>query len=196
MDSRTFNASIPFALAVIAIVVGLLVDHAIVLSVCFAFLVFVIPVCFFVALEWIRHREPPEISLSPLMPTRAERELRRNLRNRRKLTDDEFYSACYANSGVSKTSIASIRTILSEQIGMDLSALLPHDDLNLIDPELEWSIIIDEFEREFEIRFTDSELEKGPATFDFFVQHLINNKPCPKSPDNQRMNRSRRQRGN
>jgi hypothetical protein len=177
MNSRTLAASIPFVLALIAFAGALFVDHPIVFAICFTILIFDIPVCLFVGWDWLRTGEPPEINLSPMIPSRAERELIRNLRTRPKLADDEFYSTFYAESGVSKTSIASIRAILSEQIGMDLSALLPHDDLILIDPEMDWSIIIDEIEREFDVRFTDSELEGGPATFDFFVQHLLNQKP-------------------
>ena len=179
MDSRTLTASVPFALALLALLVALLVDHPVVFAVCFTILIFDVPVCFFVGWDWIRTGETPEINLSPLIPCRAERELMRNLRTRPKLTDDEFCSTFYADSHISKSSITSIRTILSEQIGMDLSALLPHDDMTLIDPEMDWSMIIDEIEREFDIRFTDSEIESGTATFDFFVQRLLNKKPTP-----------------
>ena len=160
----------------IANAVAMLVDHPMAFAVCFAFLVFDIPVCFFVGWDWIRSGEPPEVNLSPLIPSRAERELARNMRSRPKLTVDEFYTSFYADSGVSKKSINSIRTILSEQIGMDLATLLPHDDMLLLDPEMDWSIIIEEIEREFRIKFTDNELEAGQATFDFFVQHLHNKK--------------------
>ena len=177
--SQTLIASIPFVLAAIAITVALLFDHPIAFSVCFAFLVFDIPVCTFVGWDWIRSGEPPEINLSPLIPSRAERELAKNMRLRPKLSVDDFYTTFYADSGISKKSIALIRAILSEQIGMDLATLLPHDDMILLDPEMDWSIIIDEIEREFEINFNDTELETGTATFDFFVQHLLNKKPMP-----------------
>jgi len=172
MDSRTFYALLPFAIAIVAFSISQLVESIGVHTICFTILVFDVPVCLLVAWVWIRERQPPQLSLSPLIPTRAERELYRNLKNRPQLNDDEFYSAYYLTSGISKKTISTIRSILSEQIGMNLSTLLPHDDLTLIDPDIDWTIIIDEVEREFETRFADSELEAGPATLDFFVQHL------------------------
>lgn len=173
MDSKTRIASVPFVLAILALLAVLLVDHPVVSAVCFSVLVFDIPVCLFVGWEWIRNGEAPEVNLSPLIPSRAERELMKNLRTRPGLTDDEFYSTFYGGSGIPKASVSSIREILAEQIGMDHSALLPDDDMILIDPEIDWSIIIDEVEREFCVRFTDSELESAPATLDFFVQRVF-----------------------
>ena len=159
MDSKTRIASVPFVLAILALLAVQLVDHPVVSAVCFSVLVFDIPVCLFVGWEWIRNGEAQEVNLSPLIPSRAERELMKNLRTRPGLTDDEFYSTFYGGSGIPKASVSSIREILAEQIGMDHSALLPDDDMILIDPEIDWSIIIDEVEREFCVRFTDSELE-------------------------------------
>lgn len=179
MDSRTIYALLPFAIAIATFWASQLVDTIGVHTVCFTILVFDVPVCLVVAWEWTRERRPPELSLSPLIPTRAERELYRNLKNRPQLSDSEFFESFYANSRVSSQSIARIRAILTEQIGMNLSGLRPNDDLTLIDGGIDWTTMIDEIEREFNIRFTDSELEAGPATFDFFVTTLLKKQPYP-----------------
>ena len=181
MNSQTLSATMPFALALIATAIVICVDHPIVFASCFVFLVFVIPVCICVGWAWVRNGEPPEVNLSPLIASRSERELARAMRSRPTLSVQQFYTKFYADSGISEQSVASIRRILSEQIGIELATLLPHDDMVLLDTEIDWSIISDAIEQEFGTRFTETELETGPATFDFFVQHLLQHESTAES---------------
>lgn len=172
MKSRSAYALMPFAVTIAAFTVSRLFESAAVYAVCFAILVFSVPVCLLVAWERLRTGEPPELGLSPLILSRPERELIRNLKTRPRLSDRSFCETFYPDSGFSVQSIAKLRNILAGQIGYNLAGLHPDDDLSLLDDEIDWMIIVSEIEREFGIQFTRTDLEAGPATFDFFARRI------------------------
>lgn len=169
MHPNTKYAVIPFVIGAVALGVWLTTDSLQVFAVCFATLVFAVPVCLMMLWEWLRTGVPPDISLSPLIPGRAEREFWRNLETRPKMSDDAFYVAFYKDSPISQTTTNQLREILTDEIGMDLSTLYPHDDLNLIDFELDWVPILRRIEQAFCIKFSKTQVSNGPATFDRLV---------------------------
>jgi hypothetical protein len=59
-------------------------------------------VCLWVLIHWFVTGELPELSLSPLVPSREEYEFHRNLRERPNRNDEEFYATFYASTEIPK----------------------------------------------------------------------------------------------
>jgi len=178
-NRRTWIAMIPFLIAVLGLIVAVFLwfasplprePKAIALGIVGAILVFDLPVCVFVAVQWLATGEPPELSLSPLIPSREEREFRRNLRERPKLNDDEFYARFYADSSIPKHLAVQLRALLATQFGLDLGALHPLDNLIYADVELDWAFLMDEINEEFDIVVPEEMIGKLDGTFDSLVR--------------------------
>jgi hypothetical protein len=164
-NRRTWIAMIPFLIAVLGLIVAVFLwfasplprePRAIALGIVGAILIFDLP--------------PPELSLSPLIPSRQEREFRRNLRERPKLNDDEFYARFYADSSIPKHLAVQLRALLATQFGLDLGALHPLDNLIYADVELDWAYLMDEINEEFDIVVPEEMIGKLDGTFDSLVR--------------------------
>ena len=138
-NRRTLIALIPFVIAVSGLIVAAILSFwpllpkgpsAVAFGIVGAILVFDVPVCVLVLVQWLATGEPPELSLSPLIPCREERQFHRNLRERSKLNDDEFYDTFYANSQIPKRFPVQLRTSLENAFGLDFGALHPTDNLH------------------------------------------------------------------
>jgi hypothetical protein len=178
LDPRARTALIPFLIAVPSILVAALLWFwqpfplgyiSIAIGVIGAILAFDLPVCALVVFEWLRTGQPPELSLSPLIPSREEREFRRILRTRPKLNDDDFYATFYSDSPIPKSLVVQLRKSLECAFGLDFGALQPTDNLILADPELDWADIVFRLNREFGIRLTNEMFGKFDGTFDSLV---------------------------
>lgn len=178
-NRRTWIALVPFLIAVPALIAAVTLCFAsplpretrsIAFGIVGALLVFDLPVCVFVLIQWLATGEPPELSLSPLIPSREEREFRRNLRERPKLNDDEFYARFYADSSIPKHLAVQLRALLATQFGLDLGALHPLDNLIYADVELDWTYLMDEINEEFDIVVPEEMIGKLDGTFDSLLR--------------------------
>lgn len=131
---------------------------------------FDLPVCVLVVIQWLATGAPPELSLSRLIPCREEREFHRNLRERPKLNDDEFYDSFYANSSIPRYLPAQLRALLATQFGLDFGALHPRDNLINAGVELDWTDLIDEINGEFDFVVPDEMIGKLDGTFDSLIR--------------------------
>ena len=61
--------------------------------------------------------------------------MRWKLRHRPKLSDDQFYEAFYAESGIPRELPAQLRSRCESILGVDLGALRPNDSLYQAEPE-------------------------------------------------------------
>jgi hypothetical protein len=174
---RKILALIPFFIAAPTLVAVAIVWHssfpwdtiAAFCGVFGAILVFDLAACLYVLIPWLWTGEPPELSLSPLIPTREEREFRRSLRERRKLYDDEFYDAFYADSGIPRGLPVQLRKTLEEELGLDFGGLWPSDNL-IRAVEVDWGDIFDLIEREFRISIPRERWKQFDGTFDSLVK--------------------------
>lgn len=179
---RVAAALVPFVIAVVCAVgvgfVTLLGERARLVSavgvgILGPILFFDMPVCLWVIVEWIRDGEPPEMSLSPLIPSRAEREFRRQLRERPKLNDDEFYRTFFAQRSIPQELPVRLRKTLEDVLGMEFGALRPEDNLVHADAEMDWADVFEAIERRFEIRIPE-ELQAGvDGTFNSLLDCVI-----------------------
>jgi hypothetical protein len=182
---RTIIALIPFAIAVPAFIVvkalwepsaaPRVLDNLFVVVA--ATLVVDLIVCAYVGIELLRTGEPPELnlemSLSPLGPTREEREFRRRLRDRRTRNGVEFYDAFYSNRGVPPQLPGKLRESLELMIGLNLGALWPGDNLIAAEPELDWADVFYRMERDFDVTLPREAWGEFDGTFDSLVQMII-----------------------
>jgi hypothetical protein len=183
VDRRVLIALIPFCIALpgVAMIAWLLFGRSlsdqmdwvsVVFGVMCGVLAFDLPVCLLVAIQWIATGEAPELSLSPLIPTREERRFHRTLRERQRLDDDEFYSVYYAESGIPKRLTVQLRASLQSELGFDLGGLHPLDNLTYADSEIDWGDIIYRINRDFKVVFPEAVITETNYTFDSFVRCL------------------------
>lgn len=181
---HTLIALVPFVIAVPGVIVAVLLwfwrplprdPNAIAFGVTTALLVFGLPVCILVLIEWLRTGEPPELSLSPLIQCREEREFHRNLRKRQKLNDGDFYDTYYANSGIPRRFPMELRMSLEGVFGLDFAALHPADNLIYADVELDWADLICRVNREFDIAIPKDEVRELDGTFDSLLRCIVQN---------------------
>ena len=178
-NRRTWIALVPFLIAVPTLIIAVILwfasplpreTRSIAFGIVGTILVFDLPVCVFVLVQWLATGEPPELSLSPLISSREEREFRRNLRERPKLSDDEFYARFYADSFIPKQLAVQLRALLATQFGLDLGRLHPLDNLIYADVELDWAFLMDEINEEFDIVVPDEIIGKLDGTFDSLLR--------------------------
>jgi hypothetical protein len=111
---------------------------------------------------------PIVMSLAPLVPSAECRAFREALHTRPRLDDQAFIERFYANGDVPRDIPLRLRNILC---GWDrlLGAVEPADYLPDIDDELDIAGALSDMEKEFEIRFADSELKNCDGTFGSLV---------------------------
>ena len=176
---RARIARIPFLIALFGILAATLVwswrpvrleYNAIAIGICGVILIFDLPVCVLVVYEWLRTGEPPELSLSPLFPCREQREFRRNLRERTKLSDDDFFAVFYSHSQIPKELVVQLRKSLEGAFGLDFAALHPTDNLIFADAELDWADVMFRLNRNFDIVLTKEMFRGFDGTFDALLR--------------------------
>jgi hypothetical protein len=179
INRRTGIALIPFVIAMSGLIAALILWfwpplpkdlNAIVFGLVGAILVFDIPVCILVLLQWLVTGEPPELSLSPLIPSREEREFHRELRKRPKLNDNEFYNTYYSNSPIPKRLAIQLRASLENACGLDFGGLHPTDNLIYADAELDWADILFRINREFDVVVPEEVYDTLDGTFDSLLR--------------------------
>jgi hypothetical protein len=153
-NRRIVIALIPFAIAVITMPVAIVAwiwSAAVVFGVAGAVLVFDLPVCVLVIVEWVRTGKPLALHLSPLIPSREEREFSGRLRRGRKLDDEEFYDRYFGDTALPSDLPGRLRRTLENALGMGLGALDP--DVSLVDAdwEIDWGDVLVEIEEDFQI---------------------------------------------
>jgi hypothetical protein len=161
-NRRIWIALVPFAIAVVAIPVAIAAwfwktdakDSApIIFGIAGAVLVFDLPVCALVIIEWLKSGHPPPLSLWPLVPSREEREFRRRLRTRPPLDDEAFFQQHFAESRVPRELPGKLRATLEDIFGLSFAALDPDDNLAHADWEMDWADVLDRIEEDFQISF-------------------------------------------
>jgi hypothetical protein len=153
-------ALVPFVLAWIAVIVAA-VGHfvtgwsrnvgCVMFGIAGTVLIFDGPVCLWVFIDWIRFGQPPPLHLSPLIPCREEREIRRRLRNRPKLDDDQFYQAYFAAREIPREVPLRLRQIMEEVTGYDMGGVHPEDNLVWIDLEVDFADVFYHVERDLAV---------------------------------------------
>jgi hypothetical protein len=175
---RVIVASVPFMIAVPALIAAVMLwrsplpkqGTAGLFGMVGAILIVDLATCGFVLVQWLWTGEPPELSLSPLVLTREERQFRHNLRTRPKLDDEQFYDAYYADSGIARTVPAELRKLLGDVLGLDLGALSPTD--KLVDDELDWADVFFRMERVFKVPIPREKWKVFDGSFDSLLTLL------------------------
>jgi len=125
--------------------------QAILVSVIGTWLCFSLPV----AVLYLLGR-PPEMNLSPLWPSARERSYWREVGGRPELTDEEFYDRFYEGSGVPPDIPARIRRCLAD-LDILIERAYPADRIPHADDELDYADVLFRIEREFVVRFTETD---------------------------------------
>ena len=111
---------------------------------------------------------PVTMTLSPLIPSREEREKWREMRGRLPLSDDEFIEQFYSGTSVPRDIPLRLRQIYAHQLGMD--KVHPKDLATDFDWELDlWELVL-EVQDEFGVEFTKEEILKLDGSFDSIVR--------------------------
>lgn len=172
-------ARIPFVIAVPAVVAAAVLwfwhplpdkPNAIAFGIVGVVLVYDLPVCAYVLIQWLAKGEPPQLSLAPLFPSPGEREFRRHLRERAQLNDDEFYETFYRSSGIPQRLPALLRESLGAAFGLDFGAVQPTDNLIDADTELDWTDIILQLNDDFGIVIPEEFFGTWDGTFDALLR--------------------------
>jgi hypothetical protein len=124
-----------------------------------------LPVCLLILIG-----RPPVMTLAPLLPSAEERRLRRAIRERPLLSDDDFYERFYTGSGISPHIPRRLRKIYAAQLGMD--RVWPEDNATYFDGELDLADLLIDVADEFGVHFTEAEVEQMTGSFDSIVQCL------------------------
>ena len=114
---------------------------------------------------------------APLWPSKEQRMLRKELKTRPKLDDKEFYEHFYRDSGVSAAIPIVIRRELEMAMGLDLGGLLPHDNLQIIDGEIDLADVFFRLKRVFSIEIPRRRWHEIDGTFDSLVNFVAQANP-------------------
>jgi acyl carrier protein len=128
-------------------------------------LIFDLPVCVLILIG-----RPPVMSLSPLLPSAKERSFRKAVRERPRLSDDEFHDRFYRDSGVPRHIPIRLRKIYAAELGMD--GVRPEDRATDFDSELDFADLLDAVADEFGVPFTDQEIGQLHGSFDSIVRNV------------------------
>ena len=128
-------------------------------------LIFSVPSCVWVAVQWILSGRPPAFNLSPLLPSPEEREFDRLLKTRPQLSPVEFHATYYAETHRADD-VIRLFTTLEEVIGTRLAGLHPHDELAHLDDELDWADVYRAVDRAFDIEIPKDRWADPTVTFD------------------------------
>lgn len=115
---------------------------------------------------------PPVMTLAPLIPSRRQRAMWRDMRRRPKLDDEEFYVRFYREAGIPKEVTVRLRALYAQQLG--ISRVFPEDRAADFDDDLDFGELLIEVAEEFGIDFSDEEAQTlaDNGTFDALVRHL------------------------
>jgi hypothetical protein len=131
-----------------------------------------IPICFLYLIG-----KPVVMTLSPLIPSAESRKFWRQLNERPPLKDEEFYARYYEGSGIPRDIPARLRRSL-----LDLDPLLdraiPTDFLYLLDDELDFADVLYLIEREFDLRFTETDHKRLDGTLDNLIRLIHSRTMC------------------
>lgn len=170
---------IPFVLAIplTFVAVVLWFDHplqgdanSLAFGVVSAVLVFDLPVCAWVAIQWLITGEPPDLTLEPLVPSREQRQLHRELRERPALSDAELYNKFYVESSIPEDLPGRVRKCVERWVECNVDAIHPSDCLGHLDGELDGVYLLHEVHREFGIRIPDERLQQLDGSFDSLLK--------------------------
>ncbi|MGH7137883.1 MAG: hypothetical protein ACREHD_19205 [Pirellulales bacterium] len=109
-----------------------------------------LPVCGLLLWEWWRTGEPPKFYWESPFDTEA-RALRRTLKQRPPLDDDAFYAAFYADSGIPKEIVIAVMRELQKMLGRSLAGVHPHDNMGVLEPEMDFADVLDVLADTFEV---------------------------------------------
>lgn len=130
-------------------------------------------------IQWLVTGKPAGLSLTPLIPSREEREFHRNLRDRPKLNDDEFYDTFYAKSRIPKHLAVQLRRSLEKEYGLEFGALHPTDNLFYADVEIDLFDAIVQVSREIGIVVPNDRIKKlDGTTFDSILRCISEFSSC------------------
>ena len=104
------------------------------------------------------------MTLSPLIPSGESRAFCRELRQRPTLDDEDFYRQFYENSGIPKEVLVRLRRRISH-IDALIDRIIPSDPIYLLDDELDFADIMWLAEKEFGIRFSETDYKQIDGTF-------------------------------
>ena len=198
LERQTRIALIPFMIAIPALTAACILWflsplerelNSVLFGIVGAVLAFDLPVCVLVLVQWLWTGNPPELSLVPLVASKEERALRKALRERPKLSADEFYQRFYSDSSIPKILATKLRALLEYQLGLPNDSIQPDDNLIYADPELDWQDLLDEINDEFNIVATCDLMHRMDGTFDNLLNAIAPH--YRETVDNNAMNRSR-----
>ncbi len=177
---RHYTALIPFFIAVPGVILATLLwclphgfqSYPVAFAVLFAALVFDLPACVYVLIRWIRNGQPPELSLAPLGPSPVEQGFRQRLRERPRLSDDEFYSAYFADSGIPQHLPVRLRKSMEKLLHCDLAALHPSDDLSHANDDVSPKDIVRRIEKNFGVEMPRAWSNEIDGTFDSLLNSV------------------------
>ncbi|HTQ40555.1 MAG TPA: hypothetical protein VMJ32_16130 [Pirellulales bacterium] len=161
---RFYIALVPFVIAIPCLILAVVFcfwpheprsfSNAIPFGIAGAILVFDLPACIYVLIPWLRTGKPPELSFAPLAPSPEQRRFHRNLRERPKLSDAEFYQTFFADTGIPEQLPIRLRMILEDLLGINLGALRPEDNIACANDDLDFVDVIRRVEDNFEDRYS------------------------------------------
>lgn len=128
-------------------------------------LIFDVPVCFLILIG-----RPPVMTLSPLLAPAEERRFRRAVRERPRLSDDEFHDRFYKDAGVPQHIPIRLRKIYATELGME--GVWPEDKAMDFDGELDFGDLVAAIADEFGVQFTNQDLRTMDGSFDSMVNCL------------------------
>lgn len=126
---------------------------------------------------------PVTMTLSPLIPSREEREKWREMRQRPLLSDDEFIDQYYSGASIRRDIPLRLRQICTAQLGMDKGH--PKDLATDFNGELDlWDLVL-EVRDEFGVNFTREEIQKLDGSFASIVHSVARKLREQDSPQEQ-----------
>jgi hypothetical protein len=128
-------------------------------------LIFDLPVCLLILIG-----RPPIMTLSPLIASAEERRFRRAVRERPRLSDDEFHNRFYKDTEVPRHIPIRLRKIYATELGMD--GVWPQDKATDFDGELDFADWMATVADEFGVQFADQEIRQMDGSFDSIVKCL------------------------
>ena len=128
-------------------------------------LIFDLPVCILILIG-----RPPVMTLSPLLPSAEERRFRKTVRERPRLSDDEFHDCFYKDAGVPQHIPIRLRKIYSTKLGM--GGVWPEDKATDFDGELDFADLVTAVADEFGVHFTEQEIGQMDGSFDSIAKCL------------------------
>jgi hypothetical protein len=153
----------------IAFSVKWLIHPLVVLSM---WLVITLPICFLYLIG-----RPPVMSLYPLAASHEARALRRELKQRPLLTDDEFYARFYADSAIPPDVPARVRLCVSTNFDRLADRTVPTDNLARLCEDFDYADVLSYVGREFGVQFTKEDFPSVDGTLDNTIR-LVHARLC------------------